>query len=64
MGAPATRLGGQAVIEGVMVRFGTRWAVAARRPDGTIATHEAAVPDWAGKLRKVQPVKVFITKID
>ena len=56
MGA-ATRLGGQAVIEGVMVRYGSTWAVAARRPDGTIATHEAAVPAWAGALRQVPVVR-------
>jgi len=53
----STRLGGQAVIEGVMVRYGPRWAVAARRPDGTIATHRAAVPAWAGALRKVPVVR-------
>ncbi|MDP6604758.1 MAG: DUF1385 domain-containing protein [Dehalococcoidia bacterium] len=31
--------GGQAVIEGVMIRGGRSMSVAARRPDGTIATH-------------------------
>jgi len=36
-------VGGQALVEGVMIRQGQRWAAAARRPDGTIATvaHEA-----------------------
>lgn len=53
MGAPTTRLGGQAVIEGVMVRYGPRWAVAARRPDGRVATHEGVVPAWAAALRRV-----------
>ena len=47
------RLGGQAVIEGVMIRAGDRWAVAARRPDGGIVCQQAAVPGWAGALRPV-----------
>lgn len=35
--------GGQAVIEGVMIRGGRSMAVAARRPDGTIATHSTTL---------------------
>ncbi|HQF95073.1 MAG TPA: DUF1385 domain-containing protein [Microthrixaceae bacterium] len=31
-------VGGQALVEGVMIRQGPRWAAAARRPDGSIAT--------------------------
>jgi uncharacterized protein YqhQ len=54
--APA-RLGGQAVIEGVMVRAGDRWAVAARRSDGGIAVHRATVPVWAGAARRVPLVR-------
>ena len=51
------RLGGQAVIEGVMIRAGRRWAVAARRPDGRIACHRGVVPRWAGALAKVPVVR-------
>ncbi len=49
----APRLGGQAVIEGVMMRAGGRWAVAARRPDGRVVTHRDTVPAWALALRRV-----------
>ena len=40
--APNASVGGQAVIEGVMMRAPSAWAVAVRRPDGTIeaVTHE------------------------
>lgn len=39
---PASTVGGQAVLEGVMMRAPTAWAVAVRRPDGVIeaARHE------------------------
>jgi len=40
-------VGGQALIEGVMMRAGDRWGAAARRPDGTIVTTGDAVPTWA-----------------
>ena len=50
---PPVRLGGQAVIEGVMVRAGDRWAVAARRRDGGIAIHQDTVPGWTGIARRV-----------
>jgi uncharacterized protein YqhQ len=54
-GKPGTplRIGGQAVIEGVMVRAGDRWVVAARTPDGRIALHRDTVPAWAGAFRRV-----------
>lgn len=54
------RLGGQAVIEGVMVRAGARWVVAARRPDGAVEVHEEAVPGWAGRCRGVPVVRGVI----
>ena len=34
----ADLVGGQALVEGVMVRRGDRWGAAARRADGSIAT--------------------------
>ena len=36
-----------------MVRAGDRWGVAARRPDGTIASEQSVVPVWAGACRRV-----------
>ena len=41
---PETPIGGQAVVEGVMMRGPRIWAVAARRPDSTIATTDHPVP--------------------
>lgn len=45
-GAPPTTYGGQAVVEGVMVRGPVRWAVAVRRPDGAVwvESHPLAAP--------------------
>jgi uncharacterized protein YqhQ len=40
-------VGGQALIEGVMMRAGERWGAAARRPDGEIVTTGDDVPVWA-----------------
>jgi len=42
-----TRVGGQAVLEGVLMRAGDRACVAVRRPDGGIETRQLAVPAWA-----------------
>jgi uncharacterized protein YqhQ len=48
----STAVGGQAVVEGVMMRTPTRWAVAVRRPDGGVsrvrrdATSAAARHRW------------------
>jgi uncharacterized protein YqhQ len=48
-------VGGQALIEGVMMRGPSRWAAAARTPDGGIETVDGPVPTWA---RVVDPVPV------
>ena len=50
-------MGGQAVVEGVMMRGETSWAVAIRTPDGDIEieTHEA--PTWAQKWSKIPLVR-------
>jgi uncharacterized protein YqhQ len=45
-------VGGQAVIDGVMMRGATTWSVAARLPDGRIATTVREAPAWAAKFRK------------
>jgi uncharacterized protein YqhQ len=50
--------GGQAVIEGVMIRGARYVAVAARRPDGYIVTTSYPVPTWvAGTWRKIPFVR-------
>jgi uncharacterized protein YqhQ len=54
-------MGGQAVMEGVMMRGATSWAVAVRAPDGEIelAVHDA--PSWAQRWGKVPFVRGIAT---
>jgi uncharacterized protein YqhQ len=42
-------VGGQAVIEGVMMRTPGAYGIAVRRPDGTIARTSAVLPKWSEK---------------
>lgn len=42
-------VGGQAVIEGVMMRTPNAYAIAVRKPDGTIANIAARLPKWSDK---------------
>ena len=66
---PCTRVGhelvgGQALVEGVMIRQGPRWAAAARRPDGTIATtSRTSVPALAA-TRSIPVVRGIGALID
>jgi uncharacterized protein YqhQ len=46
-------MGGQAVVEGVMMRGATTWAVAVRTPDGDIDVDVHDAPNWAEKYSKV-----------
>jgi len=50
-------MGGQAVVEGVMMRGERTWAIAVRTPEGDIEieTHEA--PSWAEKWSKIPLVR-------
>src|SRR5260370_41033817 len=41
--------GGQAVIEGVMMRTPSAYAIAVRKPDGTIVNTAATLPKWSDK---------------
>jgi uncharacterized protein YqhQ len=41
---PASTVGGQAVLEGVMMRAPSAWAVAVRRPNGAIEARREALP--------------------
>ncbi len=44
-------VGGQAVVEGVMMRTPNAFAVAVRRPDGTIVHTGAALPKWSDRYK-------------
>ena len=44
-------VGGQAVVEGVMMRTPNAYAVAVRRPDGTIAHTGAQLPKWSDRYK-------------
>jgi uncharacterized protein YqhQ len=46
-------VGGQAVMEGVMMRGESTWAVAVRKPDGEIIVDVHDVPGWSEKYRNV-----------
>jgi uncharacterized protein YqhQ len=49
--APGASVGGQAVIEGVMMRAPDAWAVAARRPDGVIEAKRNELPALTSRNR-------------
>jgi uncharacterized protein YqhQ len=46
-------MGGQAVLEGVMMRGATTWAVAVRDPDGQIKVDIRDVPGWSERYRNI-----------
>jgi uncharacterized protein YqhQ len=49
--------GGQAVLEGVMMRGTNTWAVAARKEDGQIEVTVKDVPGWSEKYRHIPLVR-------
>ncbi len=55
--APARPMGGQAVMEGVMMRGSSTWAVAVRTPDGGIEVDVRDVPGWADRYAKIPLVR-------
>ncbi len=46
-------MGGQAVLEGVMMRGASHWAVAVRDPDGAVLVEVREVPGWAERYRNI-----------
>ena len=50
-------MGGQAVLEGVMMRGSSTWAVAVRDPDGAIKVDVRDVPGWAERYRNIPVVR-------
>jgi uncharacterized protein YqhQ len=49
--SPGSSVGGQAVIEGVMMRAPDAWAVAARRPDGVIEAKRSDLPALSSRSK-------------
>ena len=56
---PFLPLGGQAVIEGVMMRSPTRVAVAVRRPDGTLGYYERS---YESITRRIKPLGLPVVR--
>jgi uncharacterized protein YqhQ len=50
-------MGGQAVLEGVMMRGASKWAVAVRTPDDEINVDVRDVPGWAERYRDIPIVR-------
>lgn len=51
MSQPSATVGGQAVIEGVMIRSPHAWSVAVRRPDGVIEVRHDPLPRLSSRSR-------------
>jgi uncharacterized protein YqhQ len=64
MTASKPYIGGQAVIEGVMMRAPEGLSVAVRRPDGTIAVLEGQLPSEQSGLRKIPGVRGIVTLVE
>ncbi len=62
--APKPYIGGQAVIEGVMMRAPEGLSVAVRRPDGTLAVLEGQLPSEQKGLRKIPGVRGIVTLVE
>jgi uncharacterized protein YqhQ len=50
-------MGGQAVLEGVMMRGASTWAIAVRKPDGEISVDVREVPGWSDEYQDVPIVR-------
>jgi uncharacterized protein YqhQ len=64
--SPGATVGGQAVLEGVMMRAPDSWAVACRRPDGSIIAQRNELPHLSGKsrLRRVPFVRGVLVLVE
>jgi len=54
-------MGGQAVVEGVMMRGERTWAIAVRTPEGDIEIETHETPTWAEKWSKIPLVRGVMT---
>jgi uncharacterized protein YqhQ len=50
-------MGGQAVLEGVMMRGASTWAIAVRKPDGEISVDVREVPGWSERYNDIPVVR-------
>lgn len=57
-------MGGQAVIEGVMMRGPSVWGVARRLPDGSITHLDGPVPTWAQRVRNIPVVRGAVALVE
>jgi uncharacterized protein YqhQ len=57
-------VGGQAVIEGVMMRGASTWAVAVRTPEGDIRVELNDAPEWARKWARIPLARGVATLVD
>lgn len=57
-GSPSNpALGGQALIEGVMMRSADQWAMACRLPDGTLDVRASRLPSPKGRVRRLPLIR-------
>ena len=64
-GQPAFAYGGQAVIEGVMIRGRQNLGLAVRRPDGKIDLHHEQLNSfYTGRIRRIPLVRGVIVLIE
>jgi uncharacterized protein YqhQ len=57
-------MGGQAVLEGVMMRGASKWAVAVRDRDGSIKVDVRDVPGWAERYGRVPVVRGVMALVE
>jgi uncharacterized protein YqhQ len=57
-------MGGQAVLEGVMMRGASKWAVAVRDRDGSIKVDVRDVPGWAERYNKLPVVRGVMALVE
>jgi uncharacterized protein YqhQ len=59
-------IGGQAVMEGVMMKNGDKYAVAVRKPDGEIVVDikEHKLPGWVVTLKKIPIIRGVVSFVD
>lgn len=60
-----TTVGGQAVLEGIMMRGPKKWCLAVREPAGSVAVevHETEKPGWWAKVPFVRGVFSFVSSL-
>lgn len=63
-GAEVVHIGGQALLEGVMIRRGERWGAAVRRPDGSIASTRRTLPPGRARWRTVPLLRGVVALVE